>query len=125
MRNKISTNRTTCRWMMMDDDFVLYDVWGATRPFREVEAGTRPGRAALLPFPAVTDAAFHPKLYRCRGLQPSDRGRARDVRRRRPVRRHAARPPAARAQRDVACHAVRFMERYGERWRNTEKYDDI
>lgn len=54
---------------------VLYDIWGATRPFRAVETSGEGTRAALLPpFPAVTDPAFHPKLYRCRGLRPSDVG---------------------------------------------------
>ena len=52
---------------------LLYEVWGGTRPF--VPGHTKADSAAAVPFapyPSVTDPAFHPKLYRCRGLRPSD-----------------------------------------------------
>ena len=56
---------------------ILYNVWGATRPFRAEPSGagmTETRAEAIPPFPSVTDPAFHPKIYRCRGLRPSDVG---------------------------------------------------
>lgn len=55
---------------------ILYNVWGHMRPFRTGQTqmtGTHhpPLHAS---FPSVMDEAFHAKLYRCRGMRPSDVG---------------------------------------------------
>ena len=54
----------------------LYEVWGGVRPFQAHVGETAPAtvRTAFAPYPAVTDPDFHPKLYRCRGMRPSDVG---------------------------------------------------
>lgn len=56
---------------------IMYNVWGHTRPFRTGRTPTTETHhvhALHASFPSVMDEAFHAKLYRCRGLRPSDVG---------------------------------------------------